>query len=114
MRERKVSPFSSGRLALGRPIRVDWPAASTIAGVTVPIIVDLCKNRVHDRRRPSVPLPALRHANGYARSRPWYAVDAVSVLGLSALRPAFLVDLSTTKPREGQAGPGARMMIGCH
>jgi hypothetical protein len=39
-------------------------------------------------------------------------VDAGSVLGLSALRPAFLVDLSTTKPREGQAGPGARIMIG--
>jgi hypothetical protein len=39
-------------------------------------------------------------------------VDAGSVLGLSALRPAFLVDLSTTKPREGQGGLGARIMIG--
>jgi hypothetical protein len=38
-------------------------------------------------------------------------VDPGSVLGLPALRPAFLVDLSTTKPREGQAGLGARIMI---
>src|SRR4030095_6597203 len=112
MRERKVSPFSSGRLALGRPIRVDLPAASTIAGITVPIIENLCKNRVHDRRRPSNPLSALRHTNGHARSRSWHAVDAGSVLGLSALRPAFLVHLSTTKPREGQGGLGARIMIG--
>jgi hypothetical protein len=38
-------------------------------------------------------------------------VDAGSVLGLSTLRSAFLVHLSTTKPREGQAGLGARIMI---
>jgi hypothetical protein len=31
---RKVSPPSSGSIALGRPMRVDLPAASTMAGIT--------------------------------------------------------------------------------
>ena len=33
-RVRKVSPPSSGSIALGRPMRVDLPAASTMAGIT--------------------------------------------------------------------------------
>ena len=38
-------------------------------------------------------------------------MDAGSVLGVPALRPAFLVDLPAAKPREGQAGRGARIMM---
>jgi hypothetical protein len=38
-------------------------------------------------------------------------VDARSVLGVSRLRPAFLVDVPATEPRESQAGLGAWIMI---
>jgi hypothetical protein len=31
-------------------------------------------------------------------------VDTGSILGLSEVRPAFLVDLSTAEPREGETG----------
>ena len=34
-------------------------------------------------------------------------MDAGPILGLSALRTAFLVDLPSAEPREGQAGIGA-------
>jgi hypothetical protein len=37
-------------------------------------------------------------------------VDAGSILGLSALRPAFLVDVSSAEPRKGEAGVGAGLM----
>ena len=59
---------------------------------------------VHERRRPSHPLSALRRRNGNARSGSGNALDARPVLGLSDLRPPFLVDLSATKERRTQAG----------
>ena len=37
-------------------------------------------------------------------------MDAGSVLGLPAVRPAFLVDLPAAKPREAETGHGARVV----
>ena len=52
----------------------------------------------------------MRNADGHARSRPRHAVDARSVLGLPALRPAFLVNLPAAEPREAQTRDGARVV----
>jgi hypothetical protein len=49
-------------------------------------------------------------ADGHARSRPRHGVDAGSILGLPALRPAFLVHLPAAEPREAETCDGARVV----
>ena len=46
----------------------------------------------------------MRNRNGDARSRPGSPLDTRPVLGLSALRPPFLDDVSPTQPRKAGAG----------
>jgi hypothetical protein len=41
-------------------------------------------------------------------------VDTGSILGLSALRPSFLVDISPAEPRQDQACIGAQLMTDRH
>jgi hypothetical protein len=45
----------------------------------------------------------MRRSDGHARSGSGHAVDAGPVLGVSALRPAFLDDVSPAQSRQGQA-----------
>ena len=56
-----------------------------------------------ERRRAPHSLSAVRDRNGHARPGPGAALDAGSVLGLPALRPAFLDHVPAAKPPENQA-----------
>src|SRR5439155_1221902 len=102
MRVRKVPPPGIGSDAFARPMRLDRPAARTIAGIT-----PASYNRSHERGRPPHPMSALRSSDGNARPGPGYALDSRPVLGLPGVRAAFLVDLSTPEPRETESDGGA-------
>src|SRR5205823_5563566 len=93
MRVRNVSPPSSGSVALGRPIRVDLPAARTITGITD----ESYRIRAHERKRSADSVSALRCPDGNARPGVCGGVEAGSVLGLPEVRTPLLVDISSAQ-----------------
>jgi hypothetical protein len=64
----------------------------------------------HERRDLENPLHALRRPDGNARSGARHAVDARSVLGLPAVRPAFLDHISPARPAEAETRRGTDPM----
>src|SRR5579862_743520 len=103
-------------------MRVDLPAASTMAGITpasydcsafLPqsgILLGNGKIAADDRCRSPHPVSTLRHADGNARPGTGYALGPRSVLGLSTVRPPLLVNLPAAQSRETQAGDRATIL----
>jgi hypothetical protein len=96
-------PPSSGIIALGRPMRLDFPAASTMAGITG----ESYRIRAHERNRSAHPVSALRHGDGAARSGISGRLEAGSILGVPEVRAPLLVYISSARTRKGQRGGGS-------
>jgi hypothetical protein len=106
-RRTKDSPGPHGSSAFARPMRDERPAAritpGTMTGIVCPALTGpfgvpctsaACelKSQLDDDRRSADAVSALWHADGDARPGAGEPLEAGSILGLPALRPAFLDD----------------------